>query len=427
MKPFHALAAAALFAMAAFVSAEVRGVVLQVDQIKQRYPWNGLVDVDYTIGFGDGEALEVDDCLEVLMVDRAAAPAVTNRAITFLQVPLPLSAGKHRITWDAHADGVTTRTDRAELHVSLVHYAEAYMVIDVSGGPEAETYPVDFLNGAPPNGFNVDEYKTDRIVLRRIHPGSYVAGSPGDEKNRVPANERRHPVTLSKPFFVGLFEITQKQYLNVTGADPSKYKGDRRPVETVTYNMIRGGNWPTTAAPGAGTFMDKLLAKCKSKDEAGNYTVPVTGFDLPTEFKWEYACRAGTAGAFNTTNAYNNADSAAQEVQLRRLGRYENNQSDGRGEISENHTIVGSYEPNAWGLYDMHGNVYEWCRDWLQTNVEELKQFVDPKGAPSGSERVMRGGAWNQGVNNCRSAKREPFAPTSKYESVGFRLFRDLP
>lgn len=75
----------------------------------------------------------------------------------------------------------------------------------------------------------------------------------------------------------------------------------------------------------------------------------------------------------------------------------------------------------------MHGNVYEWCRDWLQTNVEELKQFVDPKGPDSGTQRVMRGGAWNQGVNNCRSAKREPFAPTTKYESVGFRLFRDLP
>ncbi|MCQ2388400.1 MAG: formylglycine-generating enzyme family protein [Kiritimatiellae bacterium] len=430
MKFAKKLAVAALAATAAFAAAEVRGVVLQVDQIKQRYPWNGLVDVDYTIGFGDGEALEVDDCLEVLMVDRAAAPAVTNRAITFLQVPLPLSAGKHRITWDAHADGVTTRTDRAEMHVSLVHYAETYMVIDVSKGSAATVYPVDFLNGAPSNGFNVDEYKTDKIVLRRIHPGSYVAGSPGDEKNRSDTNERQHPVTLSKPFYVGLFEITQKQYLNVTGADPSKYKGDCRPVENMDYNAVRGGNWPTTTAPGTGSFMGKLLAKCKSKDEAGNYTVPVTGFDLPTEFQWEYACRAGTASAFNTTNAYNNADSAAQEVQLRRLGRYENNQSDGRGEISEKHTVVGSYEPNAWGLYDMHGNVYEWCRDWLQTDVEELKQFVDPKGPDSGNsgtKRVIRGGAWNQNVGNCRSAKREPFDPTSKYESVGFRLFRDLP
>lgn len=427
MKLTQTIAAAALAMTTAVVTSEADGITLQVDQIKQRYPWNGLVDIDYTIVNDNGATVGIDDNLEVTMIDNAVTPAVTNRAITFLQVPLPLTAGKHRITWDANADGVTTRTDRAEMHVSLVHYAATYMVVDVSKGPTATVYPVDFLNGAPPNGFNVDEYKTDKIVLRRIHRCSYVAGSPSDEKNRYDANERQHPVTLSKPFYAGLFEITQKQYLNVTGDDPSKCKGECRPVENVAYNTIRGGNWPTTTAPGAGSFMDILLAKCKSKDEAGNYTEAVTGFDLPTEFQWECACRAGTAGAFNTTNDYDNADSAAHVAQLRRLGRYDNNQSDGRGEISEKHTVVGSYEPNAWGLYDMHGNVYEWCRDWLQANVEELKQFVDPKGPDSGTLRVMRGGAWNQPVRDCRSAKREPFGPTVKYESVGFRLFRDVP
>ena len=148
---------AILFVLCAASIAE--GVTLRVDQVRQRYPWNGLVDIDYTIISDAGVMPGVDDNLEVLMVDLAVEPAVTNRAVTFLQAPLPLTAGSHRITWDANADGVTYRTDQAEIHVSVVHYAEAYMVIDVSEGSSATTYHVDLLNGAPINGFNVDEYK----------------------------------------------------------------------------------------------------------------------------------------------------------------------------------------------------------------------------------------------------------------------------
>ena len=427
MKIGKTVAAAALAVTAAVVTVEADGVTLESVSARQRYPWNGLVDIDYTISYDNGATLDVDDNLEVMLVDHDVTPAVTNRAITFLQAPLPMTEGSHRITWDANADNITSRIDKAEFVMKIRHYSETYMVIDVSGGSETNCYPVDFLNGAPPNGFTDNEYKGNKIVLRRIHPGSYMAGSPGNEANYNAAREKQHRVALSQPFYIGIYEITQKQYKNVTGGDPSQYKGDYRPVERVSYEGIRGGNWPTTAVPGANTFMDMLIQKCKSKGSGGDYTEPVEGFDLPTEFQWEYACRAGTTGAFNTTNAYDNTKSAEQEAQLKLLGRYTSNQTDGKGSCNANHTVVGSYQPNQWGLYDMHGNVWEWCRDWCQEDASALKQFTDPKGAASGSSRVLRGGSWYNAVGSCRSAYRNDNASSYTYSSSGFRLSRTLP
>ena len=416
VKVLFAAVAAVVLALTPLVG---QCVTIDSVQARQRYPWNGLVDIDYKITLGDGEKLGVDDNLEVLLVDHDVEPAVTNRAITFLQAPLPMTAGSHRITWDANADKVTNRIEKAEFVIQLKHYSEAYMVIDVSGGSSTNCYPVDFLNGAPVGGFKGEEYKGDKIVLRRIHPGSYMAGSPDNEANRTAAREKQHRVALSQPFYIGIYEITQKQYKNVTGGDPSKYKGDYRPVDGVSHGGIRGGNWPTTAAPGANTFMDKLIKKCKSKGGDGNYTEPVEGFDLPTEFQWEYACRAGTTGAFNTTNAYDNTKSAEQEAQLTLLGRYKNN-----GGASEYHAAVGSYQPNQWGLYDMHGNVWEWCRDRYQEDASALKQFTDPQGATTGTQ-LVRGGSWSAGVGSCRSAYRLGFGSVDS--DIGFRLSRTLP
>ena len=176
--------------------------------------------------------------------------------------------------------------------------------------------------------------------------------------------------------------------------------------------------------------MDKLILKCRSKDPTtGEYTVKVEGFDLPTDFQWEYACRAGTTGAFNTTNEYANTDSNSQEAQLKLLGRYSGNASEGAGGISTAHTIVGSYLPNAWGLYDMHGNVWEWCRDWYIEDPTTLnpKQYKDPVGAASGSGLVRRGGSWEAAVGYCRSAFRGSLPPSYVDAGYGVRLSRTLP
>ena len=446
----QSLALAALAVMAAVAPVEADGITLQVDQIKQRYPWNGLVDIDYTVAYDNAMIPGVDDNLEVLMIDNAMSPAVTNQAKTFLQAPLPLSEGSHRITWNANADGVTNYTTAAEFVVRIAHYSEVYMVIDVSAGPGDDAiYKVDFFNGAPANGFVAPEYKSDKIVLRRIHPGSFLPGSPDDEANRptrlsppTADNEKLHRVAITKPFYIGIYEITQKQYLKVMGGtNPSEYKdrdgNDYRPVERVSYDMIRGKadiythqyDWPWTNAVADTSFMGRLRKKCKSKDEHGEYTVDVAGFDLPTEFQWEYACRAGTTNAFNTAAAFDNTDSSEQAGQLVLLGRFGDNQGDGRGGLSQYHTNVGEYMPNNWGLYDMHGNVWERCLDWYVDDPKTLtpNQYVDPEGPLSGSSRVTRGGAWYEAVGDCRAARRNKNASNHVSDKYGFRLVRNLP
>ena len=415
MKLAQILAAAALAVTAALVTAEAHGIALQDVQAKQRYPWNGLIDIDYTVNNDDGTTLDVDDNLEVMLIDHDATPAVTNRAITFLQAPLPLTAGQHRVTWDANADGVTSRIDNAEFVVTLRHYSEAYMVIDVSAGSSGNpVYHVDFLNGAPQGGFNTTEYKTGKIVLRRIHPGSYMAGSPeGGEANRNDARETQHRVALSQPFYIGIFEITQGQYFRVTGKSPSKIAGGTHPVENVSYKTI------------CDEFMGCLLARCKSRDSSGNYTVPVKGFDLPTDFQWEYACRAGTTKAFNTTNDFDNTSNEEQEAQMKLLGRYKGNTPDGEG-----HVVVGSYLPNAWGLYDMHGNVAESCRDmafgtFVASDVAVENPITTSYDKTKG--HVLRGGYYNQSAANSRSAYRGNEGNAGAYLGYGFRLIAPIP
>ena len=289
--------------------------------------------------------------------------------------------GGHRLEWDMAKDGI--RIDNKAVTFK-VEYWPTYLVIDLSGGTSATSYPVTTL-AAPPEGGWTDEYKTTKLVLRVIEAGSFKMNGSYD-------------VTISKPFYMGVFEVTQKQYQLVTGSDPSVYKGDARPVENVSWNTIRGSyNWPTDKTVSSTSFVGKLRAK--------------TGLelDLPTEAQWEYACRAGT------TSKYNNGGDSATD--LRTLGRHCDNLYDGRGGYSQ-HTKVGSYLPNAWGLYDMHGNVWEWCLDWHGS----LASGTDPIGPSSGSNRVFRGGGWHNIVGSCASSSRNYYNQPYEYNYYGFRL-----
>ena len=410
MKPKQVLAALAV--LTAVVAVEADGAALTVSRIQQRYPWNGLVDIDYTIALDQGEKLGVDDNLEVFLIDKSVTPAVTNRAVRFQQVPLPMSAGAHRITWDANADGVKGSFEQAEIQVKIVRYAATYMVINVKEGSTAATYPVDFVTGASAESFNTDEFKTDKIVLRRIHRGAYVAGSPGDEAGRNPANqgdETQHRVTISKPFYIGVFEVTAKQYKNVVGSYPTQTSIDKYPAGGVSWTDAKG-------------FIGKLAPKCLAKDADGQYTVALAGFDLPTEFQWEYACRAGTTKAFNGSDDFDNTSEAAQKAQLAQLGRYKPKSTSTKNILD----VVGTYQPNAWGLYDMHGNVWEQCRDYYNAVVASPNQYdVDPEvTVKTGSEYVKRGGSCNAMVDVCRSALRSPAAIKQNLD-FGFRLSFD--
>lgn len=269
---------------------------------------------------------------------------------------------------------------------------DRYLVVDLSGGPRAAHYPVTYLS-APPHGGWTDEYKGNKLVLRRIEPGSFLMGSPASEIGRL-WNEALHRVTLTQPFYIGVFELTQKQWRLITGDDPSRHKGDFRPVECVSYDDIRS----------------ILLSRIRARTDIE--------FDLPTEAQWEYACRAGTRTALNTSKNLKNGE---DDFNMSQAGRYSYNQSDGKGGYTSYHTKVGSYQPNAWGLYDMHGNVLEWCLDWYTSNLGTAA-VTDPKDAGSGSDRVVRGGNWFHDAQFCRSAYRDYYTPSGSNSSVGLRV-----
>ena len=324
------------------------------------------------------------------------------------------SAGTHEVVWTPDESFYSTKVNnfKVKVEATAISSASNYLVIDLSGGTQAASYPVSYLSDVPSGGWS-DDYKTTKMVMRLIPAGTYIMGSPQGEVGRYASDDReaQHKVTLTKPFYAGVFEVTQKQYELVTGSNPSEHKGNARPVERVSYNMLRGTDkgkgWPANNEVDGTSFFGILRAK--------------TGlsFDLPTEAQWEFACRAETTTALNSGK--NLTSETTSDANMDEVGRYRYNQNDGKGGYSQ-HTTVGSYLPNAWGLYDMHGNVYEWCLDWY--NVSYGGNAVDPKGASVGTNRDQRGGSWNLNPQNCRSAYRSYNTPISDGSNQGgFRVF----
>jgi len=281
-------------------------------------------------------------------------------------------------------------------------------------------FPVSYLTAVPSGGWT-DEYKTTKLVLRRIPAGTFIMGSPGEELGRFD-DETQHVVTLTQPFYMGVFEVTQKQWELVMGNTPSYFNNatyyGSRPVEQVTYYQIRENpnntddsmvNWPLNSLVNANSFMGKLRFR--------------TGraFDLPTESQWEYAGRAGSTTALNL--GYN-LTSVNSDAHMAEVGRYWYNGGSGytqNGNTSEATAKVGSYLPNAWGLYDIHGNVLEWCLDWYGAYPTAVEN-VNPAGATTGSSRVIRGGSWYYDAYGCRFGLRSNFDPTLVYYIFGFRV-----
>jgi formylglycine-generating enzyme required for sulfatase activity len=301
-----------------------------------------------------------------------------------------------------------------------------YIVVDLSGGTSAVNYAVTYLAAVPPGGWT-DEHKTTKLVMRRIPATSpdFTMGSPSGELGRD-SDETQHTVTLTKDFYIGVFEVTQRQWELVMGNKPSYFNNatyyQTRPVEQVSYYDIRENpnnsaispNWPATNAVHANSFMGKLRAK-----------TGLTGFDLPTESQWEYACRAGTNTALNS--GYN-LTSTSQDARMDEVGRYYfNGKKNGYNHGSATNAgtaAAGSYLVNTWGLYDMHGNVWEWCLDWYGDYPGTAS---DPKGPTSGqygSYRIFRGGGWGGNADGCRSASRFYYNPNYRGDAGdnGFRV-----
>lgn len=363
----------------------IAGSAIKNVTAKQRYPWNGKVDISYTI-VGD-VAAEAEQRGEVALLKVAAIDktANTTNIATKLSGDVSMEEGTHSLVWDMQVDGLAFKSSNVVFRVELL--IPTYCVIDLSAGSSATSYPVTYLAEPPSGGFNVSDYKTAKIVLKRIEAGSFMMGGSYD-------------VMLTKPFYCGLFEVTQRQWELVTGSNPcsstSYGKGNSYPVHYVSYNMIRGSSagagWPASSAVDSSSFLGKLRAR--------------TGldFDLPTEAQWEYACRAGTTTACSYGNSANG-----------NYMWYSSNSS------SKSHE-VGTKSPNPWGLYDMHGNVWEWCLDWSSI----LSGGTDPKGSSSGSYRVRRGGSWNCSASDCTSSYRNVIYPSNGSNDFGFRLVRTL-
>jgi formylglycine-generating enzyme required for sulfatase activity len=197
-----------------------------------------------------------------------------------------------------------------------------------------------------------------------------------------------HPVTLTRDFWLGKYEVTQGEYAGLMGTNPAHFQGDtNRPVEKVSV-------------------LDALAycAALERREREAGRLPPGFHYRLPTEAEWEYACRAGT------TNLYYFGDNSAEADQYAWTA-----------ENSEGTTHpVGQKQPNAWGLYDMHGNVWEWCQDWFAEFPQG--QQNDPSGPQHGKFKVFRGGGWNQTVEFARVANRFMMSPSNGIYFVGFRV-----
>jgi formylglycine-generating enzyme len=220
-----------------------------------------------------------------------------------------------------------------------------------------------------------------------IPPGNFVMGSPKEEKLRG-EDETQHKVALTKGFYLGVYTVTQEQWKEVMGNNPSRFKDEKNlPVETVSWEDCQ-----------------EFIKKLREKDKRP--------YRLPSESEWEYACRAGT------TMTFHHGETIPTDQ-----ANYDGNLTYGigkKGKYRGKTTPVGSFPANAWGLHDMHGNVWQWCQDWYGDYPK--KDVVDSQGPDAGDTRVLRGGSWADGPRHCRSAERNANVPGHRTSNFGFRL-----
>ena len=411
--------------------------------VHQRWPWSRLVNIDYVL----------HDVMQPVDIVVTACNGVVPLALPVNSLSgdlYRLSAdGAYRIVWDPTVTAYTNLEVLSKFRVELTpSVSPLYMIVDLTetnGATDQIEYVYEtelvtnkwgtWARNPVTNGQTVVQsviwtgvtndpvYKTDKLVLRRVLAGSY---GMGDNVNI--------PVKLTKDFYIGVFEVTQRQWERITGTKWSSYfttDYGTRPVERVAYNDIRGAtnsasaiDWPRT---GSAVLPSSFLGQLRLK-------TGLSDFDLPTEAQWEYACRAGTTTVFHDGSSanINFPNNFYTNMWLDVLGRYCFNGGKINGVVNPETTVattngtavVGSYLPNAWGLYDMHGNVYEWMLDWDGTR----SGGTDPAGVSDGTVRVTRGGSFCASAANCRSSARSVyFKPHEQIFDFGLRLVRTVP
>ncbi len=243
--------------------------------------------------------------------------------------------------------------------------------------------------------FSVRREPRSGLSFVYLPPGRFLMGSPPGERGRG-LDETQHLVVLSRGFWMGQMEVTRAQWQRVMGPrerhpeKPNPFAGDdpRTPMVSISYQEVQA-------------FLRRL-----------EQLAPGQRFRLPTEAEWEYACRAGTVTAFHT-GARLDADQA-------RVGSEAPSRDHQAGQAPGNPSPVGTYAPNAWGLYDLHGNAWEWTSDWY--GPYPPGDLRDPRGPARGSQKVIRGGSWAFSAASARSACRYQHAPEDWGHSLGVRV-----
>ena len=267
--------------------------------------------------------------------------------------------------------------------IIVVLIAAFFLILPIISAKKVELVEEIAVPAAPPVPSSQTAELFGNFLL--IRGGEFRMGSPTYEPERDD-DETQHRVKVSD-FYMGKYEVTQAEWESVTGTNPSTFKGANLPVENVSWE------------------------DCQAFIQALNRKTGKT-YRLPTEAEWEYACRAGTITPFST-----GGNLTTEQANYDGNNPYNNNR---KGQYREKTVAVDSFNPNAWGLYNMHGNVYEWCSDWYGGYESGLAE--NPAGPTTGSSRVLRGGSWYGGAMHCRSADRGSNTPGRRYGNIAFRL-----
>ena len=397
--------------------------------VRQQWPWSPKVNVDYVLKDSSGGVHDVK------VTFRNGTQVITNLAESVSGERYGVGDGEHTLTWDPTYDGTDlgkkVLTD-VTATISIQDDAKQYMVIDMDGGSDAATFPVEFLAAPPAGGWNQDVYKRTKLVMRRIPAMTFRTGMTAAEKEHFPLSEYPtwaphglRKVTLTHDYYIGVFETTVLLCKKVNGGSPNQY--DKKPNRNINYGYVRGNtansasSWPNYEAD---SFLDKLNKKVAATLAAA---LPGYKIELPTWAQWECACRGGVDTCFNSGKSWAADGTENTDANLDSLGWYSGNQP------TELWQDVGQKEPNAFGLYDMHGNVMELVRDtmwggsasgWADYQVDPLLRDSD------GTYKVWAcGGGILSPAKDClcNSIKHNGM-PTDAYNSndpryfTGFRL-----